>query len=223
MYDTTVYQNISGSSDSFLKKFDGYRKLTKPNHKKSIPVLFGMIMSLMVGGMTILPENAYSEEQSSIDQIRLEAEAEFANEIQKAKSILNEIKNNPNSNEQDIELAMIEYKKSVAIAKQIRDEKIQNAQLTLEKISTVPKISLADARKQLKLTVDTAHEQLQKAIESAKSAYDSAIRDALGDKGLEKQAELEYESALKTAKETYNKIVYEATKQYQKMRDVINV
>lgn len=223
MHDTIVSKNEFNSSNLFFNKIDELKKSIKSYSKKSPPLLIGVVLSMLVGGLTLVPNIAYSdEEQKTLEQIRLEAEEEFANEVLKAKSILNEIKNNPNSDEQDIELAMIEYNKSVAIAKQVRDEKIQQAQIALDS-TPIPKITLAEARKQLKSTIDAAQEQLQKTIESAKATYDSAINNAFGNEDLEKHAESEYEQAVKTAKETYNKIIYEATKQYQKMKDLLNV
>ncbi|MHA7734047.1 hypothetical protein [Nitrosopumilus sp. S6] len=177
------------------------------------------VASLIAGGMMVT--SAHAENAKTIyDEAVLTAEIEFTETITQAKQELKSITSNPDVDSETKQLAQKEYDKTVADAKILRDQKINQAQIEFDQAIEDGKITLEKARKHLTQTINDAKLEYETQLKQAEDNYIKSIENITNNEEL-KELEDEYEKIIDELKQVYNNAITLANQDYHELREII--
>lgn len=177
------------------------------------------VASLVTGGMMVT--SAHAENAKTIyDEAVLAAEIEFTETITQAKQELKTITLNPDVDSETKQLAKKEYNNTVADAKILRDQKINQAQSEFDQAVEDGPITLKKAKQHLTQSISDAKLEYETQFKQAEDNYLKSI-EAITDSEELKELEDEYEKIIDELKQVYNNAIALANQDYNELREII--
>lgn len=194
---------------------DAHSKIT--SYRLHATIIALAVMSISLVSLT----QVYAETPREVyEKAKLAAEEEFAQAILDAKAELNSVKSDPLATDEQIRVAQAQYKQTVADAKELRDQKLDQARLVYnESLSeTTTQNTVLEDRKTFAQIVQQAKLDYDQAIAIAEKKLEQRIDDASGDKALIEKAETAYEKEVAEAKQVYNQTIQAAQDEFKRSK-----
>ena len=208
--------------NTHLHKQNLAQRAADAHHKITSYRLHATIIALAVMSISLVSlTQVYAETPREVyEKAKIAAEEEFAQTILEAKATLNSVKSDPLATEEEIRTARAEYKQTVAEAKVLRDQKLDQARLVYsESLSSVTtQNTILEDRKTFAQIVQQAKLDYEQALTLAEQKLEQRIDDASGDKVLIEKAESAYEKEVAEAKRVYNQAIESAQNEFKRSK-----
>ena len=205
---------------NFLKTISTNVMQKNTSFKKQMLIAVAVSAVSLVTGSAMLT-SAYAENAKTIyDEMVLAAEMEFADTITQAKQELKTMTSNPDVSSEAKQLAQDEYDKTVADAKTMRDQKINQAQIEFKQAIEDGVIALEKAKTHLTQVINDAKLEYDVQLKQAEDNYLKSIENITDNEEL-KELKDKYEKIIDELKQVYNNAITLANQDYQSLKEII--